>query len=90
MKDLHALDKYRQTDAERGRMGCNGDGGNGYFKVYVDGRSFFVVASNGGGWDHVSVSPCNQKRQLQPCTDPVPPVRRLSPGDTGWAWSFDA
>lgn len=66
MRDLHTLDKYRQKGAELGRMGCCGDSGNGCFKVYVDGRSFFVIASNGGGWDHVSVSPCSRKRQRCP------------------------
>lgn len=66
MKDLHTLDKYRLTDQERQYYGMAGDGSNGCFKVYVDGRSFFVIASNGGGWDHVSVSPCNRKRQTCP------------------------
>lgn len=62
MKDLHTLDKYRQKDAERSIYGMSGNKENGCFKVFVNGRSFFVVASSGGGWEHVSVSPCNQKR----------------------------
>lgn len=66
MRDLHTLDKYRLSDAERRIGGTAGDGGNGIFKVYVEGRSFFCVASNGGGWDHVSVSPCNKKRKVCP------------------------
>ena len=37
MKDLHSLDKYRQKETERTRMGCNGDSGNGCFKVFVGG-----------------------------------------------------
>lgn len=52
MKDLHTLDKYRLTDHERKYYGTVGDGGNGCFKVYVDGRWFFVIASNGGRWNH--------------------------------------
>lgn len=32
----------------------NSDGGA--FKVPFDGREFYVIASHGGGWDHVSVS----------------------------------
>lgn len=39
-----------------------GDSHNGRFKIYIDGSSFFVVASKGMGWEHVSVSPKNQKR----------------------------
>lgn len=66
MKDLHALDKYRLTDGERRLYGVTGDGGNGCFKVYAGGRSFIAIASSGGGWDHVSVSPCNRKRQSCP------------------------
>lgn len=60
MKDLHTLDKYRVDS--RHIYGWNGDGGNGVFKVFVGGRSFKCIASDGGGWDHVSVSPWNQKR----------------------------
>lgn len=77
MKDLHYLDKYRQTETERVRMGCQGDSGNGCFKVYVGGRSFFVIASNGGGWDHVSVSPCNQKRKSCPTWDEMCAIKDM-------------
>ena len=70
MRDLHTLDKYREKDHERDyyHMDTGGDigKGNGCFKVYVNNRSFFVVASDGGGWDHVSVTPCNRKRQTCP------------------------
>lgn len=66
MKNLHTLDKYRQSDREIQARGMNGDSGNGVFKVHVNGRSFFVIASNGGGREHVSVSPCNQKRKTCP------------------------
>ena len=70
MRDLHTLDKYRQTDFERScyHLDTSGDVGmrNGCFKVYVKNRSFFVIASDGGGWDHVSVTPCNRKRQTCP------------------------
>lgn len=67
MKNLHELDKYRDKEFElRFYNQKNGDSGNGVFRVYVDGRSFFVIASNGGGWEHVSVSPCNRKRKNCP------------------------
>lgn len=56
MKDLHTLDKYRLKQDELAFYGINGDGGNGIFKVFVNGKSFMVIASNGGGWEHVSVS----------------------------------
>ena len=64
MKDLHKLDKYRVNTEKL--YGWNGDSKNGAFKVYVGGKSFFCIASDGGGWEHVSVSPCNQKRKLCP------------------------
>lgn len=66
MRDLHTLDKYRQTYKEREFFGCVGDDGNGCFKVYVNNRSFHIIASNGRGWDHVSVVPCNRKCQTCP------------------------
>ena len=61
MKDLHTLDKYR-VDL-RHVYGTMGDGGNGAFKVFVHGKSFNVIASNGGGWEHVSVSPGSPNRK---------------------------
>lgn len=66
MRNLTELEAYRLRDEERANYGMNGDGGNGIFKVYVKGRSFYVIVSNGGGWEHVSVSPGNQKRQICP------------------------
>lgn len=60
MKNLHELDQFRMD--ERGFFGNVGDETCGAFKVLVFGRSFFCIASCGGGWEHVSVSPKNQKR----------------------------
>lgn len=60
MKDLTTLDKYRLSDEERRLYGANGDSGNGIFKVFVKGKSFRVIASNGGGWEHVSISRQNR------------------------------
>lgn len=62
MKNLHELDKFRephpfwpQTDTA------------GSFRVYVNGRSFYVLASTDKTgpdevWEHISVTPKNQKR----------------------------
>lgn len=62
MKDLHELDPYRLKGEELRIYGMAGDSKNGFFKVFVNGHSFFCVASCGGGWDHVSISPFHQKR----------------------------
>ena len=56
LKDLHTLDKFRLSDAERHMYGANGDSGNGLFKVHVNGRSFKIVASNGGGRGAVALA----------------------------------
>ncbi len=77
MKDLHTLDKYRLTDYELAHYHCRGGGKNGAFKVYVGGRSFFVIASHGGGWDHVSVIPCNRKRQSCPTWDEMCAIKDM-------------
>lgn len=66
MRDLHELDQFRQVDFEKRFYGCAGDGGCGAFKVFVNGRSFFVVSSDGGGWEHVSVSPGSRTRKSCP------------------------
>lgn len=70
MRNLLYLDKYRVP-----YLWSMGDEFNGAFKVYAGGRSFFVVASNGGGWDHVSVSPRNAKRC--PTWDEMCEIRKM-------------
>lgn len=61
MKDLMHLERYRINTWND--FGTLGDAHNGAFKVFVKGRSFLVIASNGGGWDHVSVTPGGNKRK---------------------------
>ena len=77
MKDLHTLDKYRQKDHERKYYGTVGDESGGCFKVFVGGRSFFVIASTGGGWDHVSVTPCSRTRQTCPTWDEMCAIKDM-------------
>jgi len=50
MKDLRENHKYRQRHPSLGW----GDHEGGYF--YIPERGLRVICSNGGGWDHVSVS----------------------------------
>lgn len=75
MKDLHTLDRYRVD--ERRLFGAAGDGGNGAFKVFINGRSFFVIASNGAGWEHVSVSPHNRKQGSCPTWDEMCAIKDM-------------
>lgn len=77
MKDLNILNQYRLTAEEKGGYGAEGDGKNGIFKVFVDGRSFFCIASNGGGWEHVSVSPCNRKRKTCPTWEEMCAIKNM-------------
>lgn len=62
MKDLTYLENNRLCKEEQKCYGGCGNSGNGIFKVFVEGRSLFCIASNGGGWEHVSVSMRGQKR----------------------------
>lgn len=77
MKNLKTLDKYRDTEFERKYYGCNGDAGNGVFRVPVDGKMFNVVASNGGGWEHVSVSPASRNRTIAPTWEEMCEIKRM-------------
>lgn len=61
MKNLHTLDDYRLKDFEMKFFGTTGDEGNGVFKVFVQGRSFFTIATSEAGWEHVSVSRANRR-----------------------------
>ncbi len=64
MRDLHELDAYRITDKDRlwFTQGDAGDGNLGMFEVpsCTDRGVLRVIASNGDGWDHVSVSRKNR------------------------------
>ncbi len=37
-------------------------GNNGAFRIAHNGVNFFVIASDGLGWEHVSISPASQQR----------------------------
>lgn len=60
MRPLRLLEVYRRRDLERAHYGAEGDDSGGVF--FVPGprgrkqRMLHVIASNGDGWDHVSVS----------------------------------
>jgi len=57
MKNLHELDQYRIEF-----YGEMGDEGNGAFQIPLGKHTAFVIASNGLGWEHVSVSINNVER----------------------------
>lgn len=59
MRDLMTLDRFRRRDQHvLDSYGSFGNEGNGAFIVPspIDQKPLRVVASNGAGWDHVSVS----------------------------------
>ena len=59
MKDLTCLDAYRRRDRRVLELyGSYGDEGNGVFSLPSPrgGGALLCIASNGDGWDHVSVS----------------------------------
>jgi hypothetical protein len=62
VRDLRALEPYRNRKAERALYGCDGNEGNGVFTMPspIDRAEMAIVASDGGGWDHVSVSRGNR------------------------------
>ena len=63
MRDLNTLNRYRRTDQHvMDNWGWAGDGAAGMFMVPspIDKAPIAVVASNGEGWDHVSVSRPNR------------------------------
>ena len=53
MKNLKHLDKFR---VKHPFLESLGDDYNGAFQFKINGNRWSVIASNGGGWDHVSLS----------------------------------
>jgi len=65
MRNLSDLDGFRiRSDWVLKQFGSYGDSYNGAFLIPVVGQQtkLKVVAANGGGWDHVSVSPDGESR----------------------------
>jgi hypothetical protein len=63
MRDLNLLDAYRRSDdSMRDFYGSSGDESCGVFQVPspIDQAALMILASSGGGWDHVSVSHTNR------------------------------
>lgn len=80
MRDLRLLDAYRRTDEAVVKLwGFVGDETCGAFEVPspIDGGTLFVVASTGGGWDHVS---CSRRNRI-PTWGEMEHVKRLFFGD---------
>jgi hypothetical protein len=58
------VDQFRNVEWERiAHGGTDNPSHEGCFRVHHRGRWFKVIASTGGGWDHVSVS-CEPGRGL--------------------------
>lgn len=51
MRNLSYLDEYRVAF-----MGEMGDEHNGAFQLKIKGELYQIIASNGEGWEHVSIS----------------------------------
>lgn len=64
MRDLHELDRYRETRLEKlaHTGGWPGDEAHGCFVIpsVIDKAVMVVVAANDLGWDHISVSKRNR------------------------------
>ncbi len=76
MKDLHTLDKYRVKDHMLTVL-YGYSSGCGAFKVFVAQRSFFVIATNGDGGDHVSVSPGSRNRRACPTWEEMSAIKDM-------------
>lgn len=72
MRSLSRLESRRMDDRERQIWGRRGDEGNGIFLLKApggritaagqSGQRLYCIASNGEGWEHVSVSVPNTRR----------------------------
>jgi hypothetical protein len=56
VKNLNDLNQYRDMEWEFRATGTIGNADGGCFKVVHDGAELRIMASRGGGWDHISIS----------------------------------
>ena len=65
MKSLSQYDDYRIPHplvlAATG-VKDYGDAENGFFRMNILGREFYICASTDGVWEHLSISPCKGKK----------------------------
>lgn len=68
MRNLNELDKFRNKRAVLLSISFYGGdpAGNGVFivRTFKSGRRFNVIATDGGGWDHVSVTPLDKPNKI--------------------------
>lgn len=61
---FHCPEENRLPDIERKLYGGRGDAGNGVFEFMgPNARRLFAIASDGEGWEHVSVSIVNRQKR---------------------------
>lgn len=64
---FHLPEKHRAPELDRSTHGCLGTGNNGWCLLRdPTGRSLAALASDAGGWDHVSVSLVEGKKGRVP------------------------
>lgn len=68
MRNLNELDKFRNKRVVLLSISFYGGdpAGNGVFivRTFKSGRRFNVIATDGGGWDHVSVTPLDKPNKI--------------------------
>jgi hypothetical protein len=73
MKKLTELNQYRDCAWELRAVGVIGDDHGGMFRVPFGVTELRIMASSGGGWDHISVS----TEHRSPTWDELEHVRKL-------------
>jgi hypothetical protein len=56
MRNLDELNNFRRLDWELHNYGVVGNAHGGCFCVPYENVELMVIASDGGGWDHISIS----------------------------------
>lgn len=82
MRDLRTLNKFRNWEAEMRMMGgapmpSDVASGNGCFRIKAAGKSYDVIASDGDGWDHVSVVPRDRRQKCCPPWEAMAEIKRM-------------
>lgn len=74
---FHVPERYRMVDGPLATSATDGNNGAFVFPSCIPGRTLIMIASDGKGWDHVSVHAEQSRKYRTPVWDEMDQVKRV-------------